>query len=83
MYYKLDEYDIKTLKEVEKKLNTKFENNNNLISVEELLCIIEDLMGEIDHWKDEYEDLSTYVDEYCIDTYNPYDEYGISQSDFI
>ena len=83
MYYKLDEYDIKTLKEVEKKLNTKFENNNNLISVEELLCIIEDLMGEIDHWKDEYEDLSTYADEYCIDTYNPYDEYGISQSDFI
>lgn len=83
MYYNLDTYDIKILKEVETRLNTNLELDKNKIEVEELLSIIEDLVGEIDHWKEEYEDFKTYVDEYCVDTYNPYEEYGISQSDFV
>lgn len=81
MYYKLDEYDIRILKEASAKTHTQFEIVNDLISVEELFCIIEDLNGEIDHWKEKYEELETDLEE----NYRPipyHEQVGVYDSDF-
>ena len=31
--------------------------NSDLVSIEELIAVIEDLDGEIEHWKEKYEEL--------------------------
>lgn len=41
----------------------KYFANKDLVSVDDLLNCIEDLDGEIDHWKEKYEDLENDVKE--------------------
>lgn len=35
----------------------KYFKDKDFISIEELICCIEDLDGEVDHWKEKYQDL--------------------------
>lgn len=55
--------------------------DRDLVSIEELLGVIEDLGDELEHWKEKYEDLEQDLQ----DNYKPishFEEYGISESDF-
>lgn len=59
------------------------EEPSYLISDEANLNMIEDLIYEIEHWKEQYEDLKQEIEEnYQQKPFNPYEEYGISESDF-
>ena len=56
--------------------------NSDLVSIEELLATIEDLDGEIEHWKEKYQDL----EEDLRENYKPipYEEQVcVSDRDFI
>lgn len=56
--------------------------NSDLVSIEELLATIEDLDGEIEHWKEKYEDLEEDLrDNYRAIPYN--EQVGVYDSDFI
>ena len=46
--------------------------------------MIEDLIAEVEHWKEQYEDLKQDVQEnYKLKEIDPYDYYGVSREDFI
>lgn len=84
MYVKLDEYDMKMLKEASELANEKYKIEGDFIEVEELFGVIETLMYAVDDWKFKYEELENDLEEnYELKSFDPYDEYGISQSDFI
>ena len=56
--------------------------DKDLVSIDELLNCIEDLDGEVDHWKEKYEDL----EEDLRDNYRPIpysEQVGVSDRDFI
>ena len=56
--------------------------NSDLVSIEELLATIEDLDGEIEHWKEKYQDL----EEDLRENYKPIpyaEQVCVSDSDFI
>ena len=47
-------------------------------------CMIRDLIAEVEHWKEQYQDLKQDVQEnYKQKEYDPYDYYGVSREDFI
>ena len=56
--------------------------NKDIISINDLISVIEDLDDEVDNWKEKYEDL----EQDLHDNYKPISHsemYGISDSDFI
>lgn len=56
--------------------------NSDLVSIEELLATIEDLDGEIEHWKEKYQDL----EEDLRENYKPIpyaEQVCVRDSDFI
>ena len=56
--------------------------NSDLVSIEELLATIEDLDGEIEHWKEKYQDL----EEDLRENYKPIpysEQVCVSDRDFI
>lgn len=56
--------------------------NSDLVSIEELLATIEDLDGEIEHWKEKYQDLEEDLREnYRAIPYN--EQVCVSDRDFI
>lgn len=56
--------------------------NSDLVSIEELLATIEDLDGEIEHWKEKYQDLEEDLrDNYRAIPYN--EQVCVSDRDFI
>lgn len=78
--YKLDEYDIKLFKEVSQYSQTFFNKDN--IQYEDLIAIIEDLLGAIHEKEKEYNDLKEQLNEYYIKK-NQCEINGISENDFI
>lgn len=82
-YYKLSGYELERLKRVSDITGTDYMWLGDFICTDDLICMVEDLLVEYNAQVEKYEEYQKYVDEYCVDTYNPYDEYGISQSDFI
>lgn len=56
---------------------------NYIVSDDSILAMLEDLIWEIEHWKEKYEDLQEDVKEnYEIKKFNPYNKYGVSPQDF-
>jgi len=56
---------------------------NYMVSDDSILGMLEDLIWEIEHWKEKYEDLKQEVEEnYQQKPFNPYEEYGINENDF-
>ena len=59
---------------------SKYFKDKDLISIEDLIGLIEDLADEIEHWKEKFEDLEEDVRE----NYKPIPmDLGISDRDFI
>ncbi len=81
-YYLLDEKELKIFKEIEEKTITNYEIENNLLPLENVMCIVEDLLSEINSLGEKLEDLENDVRE----NYRPIpvaEQYGISDEDFI
>lgn len=84
MKYKLDEYYIKMIKEASDITRENYEIVDDFIDIEELFGVIETLIYTANDWKEKYQDLETDLEEnYELKPFDPYEEYGISQSDFI
>ncbi len=53
-----------------------------LIKDEDMKSIIEDMILEYENLQEEFEDYEKDVEDGVYDKINPYEEYGISESDF-
>lgn len=60
--------DEKIIKKVEELTITDYEAEGNKVPAENIESMIEDLLYEVDKWKERYEEL----DEYVKETYNDY-----------
>lgn len=59
---------------------SKYFKNKDLVSIEDLISLIEDLADEAEHWKEKFEDLEEEVRE----NYKPIPiDLGLSDRDFI
>jgi len=57
--------------------------DRDLTTIEELIGLIEDLDYDLENLKEEFDDFKNEVKEhYKPIPFDPYDEYGISESDF-
>ena len=87
MLIKLEDYDLKEIKSMEKKIGkckTIPVGDDTYIDVDELMGMIEDLNYEYDHLEDEKEDLERDLEDNYVPRYkDKYEEYGISPRDFI
>lgn len=82
MKHQLDETDLKNLEKVREITRTDYKTDKNgYIEVEDLTCIIDELLGEIEHLKEEKEEIEQDRD----DNYKPIsykDQVGVSDKDF-
>lgn len=66
--------------------NTNFEElfkNKDLVSIEEVLTELENLMYENKHLEDKIDELENDIENnYELKQYDPYDFYGVSREDF-
>ena len=82
-YYRISSrYMKERLERVGNITSTDYEILGDFVPVESLICMVEDLIIELDKVQEEYDKYKKYVEEYCVDTFNPYDEYGVSPNDF-
>lgn len=59
---------------------SKYFKNKDLVSIEDLISLIEDLADEAEHWKEKFEDL----EEDLRENYKPIPiDLGLSDRDFI
>ena len=82
MYYKLNEKEKEIMEKASKQTYTDYELEEDFIPVESLMSAIEDLLLEIEHQQECYEDLERDLE----DNYRPIsqaEQYEISDSDFI
>ena len=82
MYYKLNEKDLKKIKDIEEITLTDYEISENLIPVDNFISIIYDLKNELEVAEEKYEDLKKDLE----DNYKPIsasEMYDISDRDFI
>lgn len=82
MYYKLDEKEKEIMEKVSNQTYTDYELEGDFIPVDSLMSAIEDLLLEIEHQQECYEDLERDLE----DNYRPIsqaEQYEISDSDFI
>lgn len=87
MLIKLEEYDLREIESMEKKIGKckvlKF-GDESYIEVDELMGMIEDLNYECDKLKEEKEDLERDLEDNYVPRYkDKYEEYGVSPRDFI
>lgn len=84
MYYSLNEKELKKITEISDITATDYELKNNLILVDNLVAALEDMLYEYKHKEEELEDLKQDIDNnYELKRINLYEEYGISEKDFI
>lgn len=57
MYLKLDNYEFEKIRKASDLTSTDYELVGNFIPTENLICIITDLLVEIDRLEEKYEDL--------------------------
>lgn len=82
MYYKLNEKEKEIMEKVSNQTYTDYELEGDFIPVESLMSAIEDLLLEIEHQQECYEDLQRDLE----DNYRPIpqaEQYDVSDSDFI
>lgn len=83
MYIKLENDALKTINRASDITCTDYELLGNFIPVESMMCIVEDLLLEIDHLKECIEDMEQDIENnYELKNFDPYDEYGVSRNDF-
>lgn len=66
MYYKLNIDEFEKIKKVEKLMSSDYELLGDLIQVDYLVCVIEDLIYELDKTKEEFEDLKKDMEDNYI-----------------
>jgi hypothetical protein len=84
MYCLLNDNELKRIKKVEEVTGTDAEIIGKFIPVDSLLSILDDLLCEYNHKIEELEDLQNDLNEhYTLKRVDEYEEYGVSQNDFI
>ena len=82
MYYKLNEKEKEIMGKVSNETFTDYELEGDFIPVDSLMSAIEDLLLEVEHQQECYEDLERDLE----DNYRPIsqaEQYEVSDSDFI
>ena len=74
MYYKLSDDEKEIIKKVQKRTITEYDIQNDFISVQHIMYMVEDLLNEIDRLEEEKEEIIQERD----DNYRPlsYEEMG-------
>lgn len=81
MYLEIDE-DLKT--KLEKITGTDYDFKGNYLLSENITTVFEDLISEIDRLEEKNSDMQKEIEEnYEPKKIDPYEEYGISEKDFI
>lgn len=81
MFYKISD---EKLKEITKITMGDYEAKLNYIPSENIINIIDDLLSEIHRLEEKNQDLEQEIENnYELKEVNPYEEYGISERDFI
>ena len=82
--YKLDKKDLENLKKVREITRTDYKvDENGYIEVEDLTCIIDELLREIEHLEEEKKGIEQdRNDNYVPRFRDKYEEYGVSEKDF-
>lgn len=82
MYYKLNNDEFEIIKKVEKITLSDYEQIDNFIPVESMMCAIENLLSELDEKEKEFDDFKQNVeDNYRLIPVS--EQVGISDRDFI
>lgn len=81
MYLKMNE---EKLKDIEKITMTDYEREGMFLPMEMVESIIDDLLVELGVLQEKLNDLEKELEEnYKLVNVNPYDEYGVSEKDFL
>lgn len=81
MYYKLDNDEFERIKAIEKITLGDYELVGNFIPVESMMCIIEDLLLELEKSEEKYKDFEQQVeDNYKAVSYA--EQIGLTEKDF-
>lgn len=85
MYIALNHKEAKSINEIEEITGTEAGLiNGELIEGSDLIGLLFDLLYEYKHKEEELEDLKQDIENnYELKNINPYEEYGISERDFI
>jgi hypothetical protein len=83
-HYKLNDNEVAIIKDISKITFTDYKIEGNLIEVDTLIGAIEDLLTEYHRKEEELEDLHNEISEnYELKRVNPYEEYGVSEKEFL
>ena len=81
MYIKLDSFFIDRIEEL---TGRKYDKAGNYLKSEEIYSILEDLLDELEKTQDKFTEYIKKVDENYIEKkVDPYEFYGVSESDFV
>lgn len=84
MYYKLDTNEYRTIMKIQELTNTDYEVLGNLIPVDSLMSCIDELLTEVERLQGKVKDLEDDIEQnYEVKRINPYEEYGVSERDFV
>lgn len=83
MYYKMSEKERAMLNEISEITLTDYNLNKEMVTCDNLIVALEDLLVEYNVLKEKYDDLKNDVDEnYCPKHTNDYEFYGLNKSNF-
>lgn len=84
MYYKLDANDFVTIKKAEKLTCTDYDRIGNFIPAENFISMVDDLLTEIEKIQEKVKVLENDIENnYQLKRIDPYEEYGVSERNFI
>lgn len=84
MYYKLDTNEYRTIMKIQELTNTDYEVLGNLIPVDSLMSCIDELLTEVERLQGKVKDLEDDIEQnYDLKRTSLYEEYGVSERDFI
>lgn len=78
------EVDNAILDEIEKITMTEYSKQNGMLEADSVEPMLNDLLCEIHHLEDKIKSLENDIENnYELKNINPYEEYGVSEKDFI
>lgn len=84
MYYKLDNDELEKVNKASKITCTDYDLKGNFIPVESMIAVIKDLLIELDRLEEKNNDMQQDIENnYELKNISSYEEYGISERDFI